>query len=166
MPMLPLEAFLAHLGPLTWDDLVTGFDFGLLSPLDVQCEAMGHGPAVLALRSLEREQPLTFEARLWAACTEEAGKAPRPGSARWAKAQDRWREALLRELLEQRMTGTYLAEQVERIYEQVGCPEDMLSMLSPSLGWSKTPARVDIKALQRYLASRPMPSGYSLPTSA
>ncbi len=166
MPMLPLEAFLAHLGPLTWDDLVAGFDFGLLSPLEIQCEAMGHGPAVLALRSLDQEQSITFEARLWAACTAETGRAPRPGSARWASAQDRWREALLRELVEQRMTGTYLAEQVERIYEQVGCPEDMLNILSPAQAWSKTPARVDVKALQGYLTSRPIQSGYSLPTSA
>ncbi len=166
MPMLPLEAFLAHLGPLTWDDLVAGFDFGLLSPLEIQCEAMGHGPAVLALRSLDREQPVSFEARLWAACTAETGRAPRPGSARWASAQDRWREALLRELVEQRMTGTYLAEQVERIYEQVGCPEDMLNILSPAQAWSKTPARVDVKALQGYLTSRPIQSGYALPTSA
>jgi hypothetical protein len=40
---------------------------------------------------------------------------------------------------------------VERLYEQVGCPEDMLTMLRPSQTWSGTPATVDPTAVQRFL---------------
>jgi len=48
-------------------------------------------------------------------------------------------------------TEAQLARSVERLYEQVGCPEDMLGMLKPSQRWSGTPATVDPAAVQRYL---------------
>ena len=147
----PLEAFQTHVGPLTWDDLVTGYDFGFLTSLEIQVAAPGEGEAVQRLRALAGSALRDFEAHLWAACVEAAGKTPRPGSSRWAQAQDRWREAILREVLATDRTAAQLARSVERLYEQVGCPEDMLGMLRPSQGWSGIPATVDPSAVQRFL---------------
>jgi hypothetical protein len=149
--MTPLDAFRAHLGSLGWDDLVTGYDFGFLTSLEIQIEAPGDGPAVQRLRALEGSALRTFEAHLWAACAEAVGKTPRPGSARWSQAQDRWREALLREALAADTTEAQLASAVERLYEQVGCPEDMLLMLKPAQPWSGLPATVDPQAVQQFL---------------
>ena len=149
--MTPIEAFLFHLGLPTWDDLVAGYDFGFLSSLEIQQEARGEGPAVQRLRALEGSALKTFEAHLWAACAEAQGKTPRPGSTAWSRAQDRWREALLREALLTDSTAAQLARTVERLYEQIGCPEDMLVMLRPSQVWSNTPATVDPAAVQRFL---------------
>ncbi len=147
----PLDAFRTHLGPLTWDDLITGYDFGFLTSPEIQRVAPGDGPAVQRLRDLEGSALRTFEAHLWAACAEAAGKTPRPGSSRWSQAQDRWREAVLRDALATDSTAAHLARSVERLYEQVGCPEDMLGMLKPSQGWSGIPATVDPAAVQRFL---------------
>ena len=149
--MTPIEAFLLHLGLPTWDDLVAGYDFGFLSSLEIQQEARGEGPAVARLRALEGSALRTFEAHLLAACAEAQGKTPRPGSTAWSRAQDRWREALLREALLTDSTAAQLARTVERLYEQIGCPEDMLVMLRPSQVWSNTPATVDPAAVQRFL---------------
>ena len=149
--MTPIEAFLLHLGLPTWDDLVAGYDFGFLSSLEIQQEARGEGPAVARLRALEGSALRTFEAHLWAACAEAVGKTPRPGSVRWSQAQDRWRDALLKEALATETTAAQLARCVERLYEQVGCPEDMLGMLQPSQAWSGTPATVDPAAVERFL---------------
>jgi hypothetical protein len=149
--MTPLDAFRTYLGPLTWDDLVTGYDFGFLTSLEIQLAAPGEGDAVRLLRALEGSALQTFEARLWAACAEAMGKTPRPGSTRWSQAQDRWREVVLREALATESTIAQLACSVERLYEQVGCPEDMLGMLKPSQRWSGTPATVDPTAVQRFL---------------
>jgi hypothetical protein len=147
----PLEAFLIHLGALTWDDLVTGYDFGLLTSQEIQAEAPGTGLAVQRLRALSGSGLSTFEAHLWAACAEAEGKTPRPGSSRWALAQDRWRTALLREALTLEKTSAQLARSVEQIYEQVGCPEDMLTMLKPSQPWSGVSAMVNPTAMHRFL---------------
>lgn len=149
--MTPLDAFHTYLGPLTWDDLVTGYDFGFLTSPEIQLEAPGDGLAVQRLRALEGSALGTFEAHLWAACAEAVGKTPRPGSARWSQAQDRWRDALMREALATESTPAQLARNVENLYEQVGCPEDMLAMLKPSQPWSGTPATVDPAAVQRFL---------------
>lgn len=147
----PIEAFLLHIGPLTWDDLVTGYDFGFLTSLEIQVAAPGQGAAVQRLRDLDGGALRTFETHLWAACAEAIGKTPRPGSSRWSQAQDRWREALLREALATETTAAQLAQSVERLYEQVGCPEDMLGMLKPSQRWSGTPATVDPAAVKHFL---------------
>ncbi len=149
--MTPLDAFHTHIGPLTWADLVTGYDFAFLSSREIQLEAPGDGLAVQRLRALEGSALRTFEAHLWAACAEAVGKTPRPGSARWSQAQDRWRDALMREALATESTPAQLARNVENLYEQVGCPEDMLAMLKPSQPWSGTPATVDPAAVQRFL---------------
>jgi hypothetical protein len=149
--MSALPAFRRTHGEPTWDDLVTGHDFGLLDHAEIQACVAGQSPALLRLRALAGEALRNFEAHLWAACAEATGKTPRPGSARWAQAQDRWREALLRETLATESTVAQLAQRVERLYEQVGCPEDMLLMLTPSQAWSGTPATVDPAAVQRFL---------------
>lgn len=147
----PLEAFQTHIGALGWDDLVAGYDFGFLTSLEIQITATGNGLAVQRLRALEGSALKNFEAHLWAACAEAVGKTPRPGSTRWSQAQDRWRDALLREALATETTPAQLARAVERLYDQVGCPEDMLGMLRPSQKWSGTPATVDPGAVQRFL---------------
>jgi hypothetical protein len=149
--MTAFAAFRTTHGEPTWDDMVTGYDFGFLDPAEIQAWAPGEGPAALRLRTLEGEGMRTFEAHLWAACVEAVGKTPRPGSSRWSQAQDRWREALLREALATENTVARLAQRVELLYEQVGCPEDMLLMLRPSQTWSGTPATVDPAAVQRFL---------------
>lgn len=149
--MSALDAFRIAFGEPTWDDIVSGHDFGFLSAAEIQAWAPGLGSATLRLKLLEGEGLRTFEAHLWAACAEAVGKTPRPGSARWSQAQDRWREALLREALAVESTAAQLAAKVERLYEQVGCPEDMLGMLRPSQAWSGTPATVDPQAVQQFL---------------
>ena len=158
--MSALDAFRATHGEPTWDDLVTGHDFGFLGPAEIQAWARGDGPATLRLKALAGEGLRTFEAHLWAACAEAVGKTPRPGSARWSQAQDRWREALLREALATETTAAQLAVKVERLYEQVGCPEDMLGMLRPSQSWSGTPATVDPQAVQQFLHRTRHPSSH------
>lgn len=157
--MSALDAFHTTHGETTWDDMVTGYDFGFLDPAEIQAWAPGEGAAALRLRALEGEALRTFEAHLWAACVEAVGKTPRPGSSRWSHSQDRWREALLREALATESTVAHLAMRVEQVYEQVGCPEDMLLMLRPSQPWSGTPATVDPDAVQRFLNHlKPNPS--------
>lgn len=149
--MTPLEAFRTYIGPLDWDDLVVGYDFGCLTALEIQQETSGDGTALQRLRTLEGAALITFEAHFWAACAEAVGKTPRPGSLRWSQAQDRWREALLRQALSTDITARQLARSVERIYERVGCPDDMLLMFRPSQPWSGTPAIVDPFAVERFL---------------
>lgn len=164
--MTPLDVFLAHHGRCTWADLVAGYDFGFLTSLEIQSQAEGQGPAVQRLRALEGAALKTFEAHLWAACAEALGSTPRPGSDRWSGAQDRWREAILREALATESTSLHLARRVEQLYEQVGCPEDMLGLFRPSQPWSGLPATIDPIAVQHFLAlARHSRSGRLGPTS-
>ena len=149
--MSALDAFRHTHGEPTWDDIVAGHDFGFLEIPEIQAWVSGEGPAAARLKALHGEGLRTFEAHLWAACAEAVGKTPRPGSARWSQAQDRWREALLREALATESTTAQLASRVEHLYEAVGCPEDMLGMLCPSQRWSGTPATVDPQAVQQFL---------------
>lgn len=148
-----LETFRTCLGEPGWDDIVVGHDFGFLDVPGIQAwsATQGDGPALAALRGLAGPDLREFESRLWQACAEATGKTPRPGSARWAHAQDRWRLAILRDALATESTLPQLAVRVERLYEQVGCPEDMLSMLRPSQPWSGLPAAVDAGAVLRFL---------------
>lgn len=148
-----IETFRAFLGDPGWDDIVVGHDFGFLEPGLILDWARGeeHGVSLEALQALPGPGFQGFEARLWAACAEATGRTPRPGSARWARAQDRWRLALLREALATETTLDRLARRMERLYEQVGCPEDMLGMLRPSQPWSGRPPAVDTAAVLRFL---------------
>lgn len=150
-PRTAFAAFCATHGSPSWEDIITGYDFGLLNPSEIQAWVTEQGPAAQRLRALTDAALETFEAHLWAACAEAIGKTPRPGSTRWALAQDRWREVLLWEALATEITEAQLAIRVERLYEQVGCPEDMLGLLKPSQAWSGTPATVDPTAVQRFL---------------
>jgi hypothetical protein len=156
MDRTSLDSFRAFLGQPTWDDIVAGHDFGLVGQAEIQAWAAGmtQSPAVAELCALEGAGLRLFEPHLWAACAEATGKTPRPGSARWSRAQDRWRVAILQEALASEATLTLLAYRIERLYEQVGCPEDMLDMLTPSRVWSGTPATVDPAAVQRFLRQR------------
>lgn len=149
--MSALDAFRSTHGEPTWDDIITGHDFGFLDAAEIQAWIHGEGSAATRLRALHGEGLRMFEAHLWAACVEAVGKTPRPGSTRWSEAQDRWREALLREALALESTAVQLAVKVECLYEQVGCPDDMLGMLRPSQPWSGTPATVDPQAVQQFL---------------
>jgi hypothetical protein len=149
--MSAYDAFRATHGEPNWDDIVAGHDFGFLGIAEIQAWVSDGGPAATRLKALDGDALATFEAHLWAACAEAAGKTPRPGSARWSQAQDRWREALLRQALAMDSTAAQLAVKVERLYEQVGCPDDMLGMLRPSQPWSGTPATVDPQAVQQFL---------------
>ena len=117
--------------PPSWDEMLVGHDFGLLSPQDIQGWVREQDLSLASCRALADlggEGLERFEKALWDAITEATGKAPRPGGQRWAKAQDRWRVALLKDALESPVTPEALAVLVEAIYEAVGCPEDMLDL--------------------------------------
>lgn len=151
----PFDAFLRFI-PKTpiWDDLLVGYDFSLLTASEIQAwvSCMVHrGPAADRLALLEGEDLLGFEACLWEACLEATGRTPRPGNVRWIAAQDRWRMALLKELLSHDHTAHGLAERIETLYGLVGCPEDMLDMFSPAQGWSRKPATVHPHGVTSFL---------------
>ena len=115
----------------SWDDLVVGYDFGLLTDTDIQGWLRTRpctGPACQALVELAGEGLACFERALWEAATEATGKVPRPGGQRWARSQDRWRVALLKDAMASPVGAEALAVLVEAIYEKVGCPEDMLGL--------------------------------------
>jgi hypothetical protein len=139
--------------PIGWDDIVVGYDFGLLDPRAIQEWALtqGGGPCCAALAALTGEQPDRFEAALWAACRESTGKVPRPGGNRWARAQDRWRVALLKDTLESPLSPEALAVAVESIYERVGCPEDMLGLWQRDSPWTSRPGSADRVVVASFL---------------
>ncbi len=126
--------------PFGWEEAVTGYDFGLLSPGEIRAWAAGlgcTGEAVAALIALEGEMPPLFEKHLWAAAAEATGRTPRPGSTRWARAQDRWRLALLKDALDAPLSPEALAVAVEAIYQAVGCPEDMIGLWKSPPAWER-----------------------------
>lgn len=140
--------------PLTWDDLVVGYDFSFLEPLEIQTWAKAQafeGEAVSAMMTLSGLSMLDFEAHLWRACAEQTGKTPRPGNLRWIRAQDRWRLALLKDALAMELTPAALAKSIEVIYERVGCPEDMLALFTPAAPWTGKSATVDVQAVLAFL---------------
>ena len=140
--------------PISWDEIVVGYDFGLLGPAEIQdwVRAQGiQGPAGLELAALEGAGLTLFEQGLWAACTESTGKVPRPGGRRWARAQDRWRIALLEDALASPLGPEALAIAVESIYERVGCPEDMLGLWQHHSPWEKRQGGADRSAIDRFL---------------
>jgi len=140
--------------PIGWDEIIVGHDFGLLEPGEIQEWVLGQagpGPRSLELAALDGERLAGFEAALWAACAEAAGPAPRPGGRRWARAQDRWRAALLRDALAAPLTPEALAVAVEAIYDRVGCPEDMLGLWRLAPAWQARPADADREAVARFV---------------
>jgi hypothetical protein len=142
------------LAPLSWDDLVVGHDFGFLGPQEIQAWLRDQGPLGPrgeALASLPPEGALRFEEMLWAASGEATGKVPRPGGGRWAKAQDRWRVVLLKDIMEAPLSAEALAVAVESIYERVGCPEDMLGLWQRVSPWEKRPGIANREAIQSFL---------------
>ena len=140
--------------PIGWDEVVVGHDFGLLLPDEIQRWALEQGfqgPGCRELAALDGEGLSRFEESLWAACAECTGKVPRPGGNRWAKAQDRWRLALLRDALEAPLSPEALAIVVESIYERVGCPEDMLGLWQRHSPWQQRQGSADRGAIARFL---------------
>ncbi len=153
-----LERHLGGARAITWDDVVVGYDFGFLKPeeiLDWVRERGFQGEATEHLLRLEGEaRMLRFEAALWKASAEQTGKAPRPGGRRWSQAQDRWRIALLRDVLAAPLSTEALGVAVERIYEAVGCPEDMLGLWEITAPWVHRPPRGDRAAIERFVHHR------------
>lgn len=144
-------------GPVSWDDVVVGHDFGFLQPEEALawvCTQAGDGPARQHLLSLDEAGMLHFEAALWAASAEATGKAPRPGGTRWARSQDRWRVALLKDLMDAPLTVEALAVAVEAVYEHVGYPEDMVGLWRRACPRTRQKAHVDRPALEGFLSRR------------
>jgi len=139
--------------PIGWDEIVVGHDFGLLAAGEIQAWALarGGGPCCATLVALAGVQLERFEQALWAACGESTGKVPRPGGKRWARAQDRWRVALLKDVLESPLGPEALAIAVESIYERVGCPEDMLGLWQRHSPWQSLPGSADRAAIASFL---------------
>jgi len=140
--------------PIGWDEIVVGHDFGLLGPLEIQAWARAQGlqgPCCRRLAELEGPGLAQFEEALWAACSECTGKVPRPGGNRWARAQDRWRVALLKDALASPLGPEALAVAVESIYERVGCPEDMLELWQRHSPWQQRQGSADRSAIARFL---------------
>ena len=140
--------------PIGFDEIVVGHDFGLLGPAEIQGwlkDQAFAGARCGELARLAGEGLVRFEEVLWAACGEATGKVPRPGGQRWARAQDRWRVALLKDLLEAPLTAEALAVAVESIYERVGCPEDMLGLWQRPNPWEKKQGLADRKAIADFL---------------
>ncbi|MBK8725304.1 MAG: hypothetical protein IPL96_04410 [Holophagaceae bacterium] len=144
--------------PVTWNEVVVGYDFGLVAFAEIRRWIRSHGFRGEACRRLaehEGEAPMKdFEATLWEACREATGRLPRPGGERWARAQDRWRLALVREALDAELRPEALAVVLESIWERVGCPEDMVGLWTRPAPWATGPVTVDYGALWRFLRRR------------
>lgn len=152
--------------PITWNEVVVGYDFGLLKPLDIQAWVSSHGFHGAACERLVRLEGAgldRFEEALWEACRECTGKLPRPGGLRWSAAQDRWRLALIRDALQADLTSEALAIILESIWERVGCPEDMVGLWHTSAPWEKRKATVDYEALHTFLLKRQKDDGDLVP---
>jgi len=140
--------------PIGWDEVVVGYDFGFLRPEEIQSWVRDQdfpGEACQRLAVLAGPELLGFEAALWLAAADITGKVPRPGGHRWAKAQDRWRIALLRDSMEAPLSVEALGVAVETIYECVGCPEDMLGLWKQEDRWAKTPIAANRPAIEAFL---------------
>ena len=140
--------------PPAWDEMLVGYDFSLLAQEEIQGWARTQtcpGVACQALGALHGEGLLDFERALWTAITEATGKTPRPGSQRWAKAQDRWRVALLKDALEVAVSPEALAILVEGIYDAVGCPEDMVGLWRRPSGPGQRQSSADRSQIQDFI---------------
>lgn len=148
-------------GPLGWDEVVVGYDFGFLTSGEVRDWARQLEPVHPCgpLEALLSASEHTFEARLWAAAAACTDKAPRPGGRRWAGAQDRWRVALVKEALATAPSSDDLALAVEAIYESVGCPEDMVGLWKAASPWQRQAPLPDPAAIQAFVSRfDPIPS--------
>jgi len=158
-----------HHAPLAfgWCEVVVGYDFGILTIREIQewvrsmtCQ----GREAERLAGLDGPFLLRFEETLWAACREGTGKqVPRPGHQQWALAQDLWRTILLKEALQAPLSTEAFAEAVETIFDHVGCPEDMLGLLSYGSGRSSgviSADRAKVEAFVHDLEARLFPDGY------
>lgn len=141
--------------PTEWEEIIAGYDFGLLTPGAILTWARDldlPGPAGQRFLRMKEDDLEHFEESMWAACLEATGGLPRPGTQKWAEAQDRWRKALLREAVTHDQSPEALALAVEDIYERVGCPEDMLGLWRRSTPWQHAPSvahREDVEAFLR-----------------
>lgn len=141
--------------PITWNEIVVGYDFGLLPAVEIKRWVRCHGFHGEACRALvETPDDDHFEAALWEACREATGRLPRPGGERWAQAQDRWRLALIRDAMDANLTPEALAAAVEAVWERVGCPEDMVGLWHRPAPWAGGIATLDEPALDRFLRRR------------
>ena len=118
--------------PPDWDDVIVGFDLRLLEPSEIVLWARGRTAnsepmEQLAANDPEAPPPDTIPL-LWAACEAETGKTPRHGSHRWLQAHDRWRVALLKEVMETTRTPESLAIAVQVVNDMLGFPEDMFGL--------------------------------------
>ncbi len=141
-------------GAIRWSDLRVGLQLGFLSALELQTWLRSRdisGPGIASLLALPPVDDGAFEGAIREACLESEGHIPFPGHTAWQQAQDRWRLAWMRELLSQDHTPTTLARAVEGLFDQLGCPEDMLSFLRPEPKWRKLPSRVDPHAVSAFL---------------
>ena len=141
-------------GAIRWPELRVGLQLGFLTAAELQSWLRTQGvtgPSAAALLALPPVDDGTFEVAFRKACREAEGVVPFPGHTSWQKAQDRWRLAWMRELLSQDHTTTTLARAVEALFDQLGCPEDMLSFLQPEPSWRKLPPRVDPYAATAFL---------------
>ncbi len=146
-------------GEVGWLEVVAGYDFSLLGAAEIQhwLRLRGvRGEAGAALVALAGEALLDFGLRLWEACAEETGHVPRPGARAWSIAQDRWRKAMLRECLAADLTESALAGAIEGVYDQVGCPEDMLGLWTYHAPWQPAPGQVNFDALYGFLGGGTM----------
>ncbi len=152
--------------PITWNEMIVGYDFGLLKQADIQawvrCHGF-HGEACERLVGLQGANLESFEATFWEACRECTGKLPRPGGTSWSAAQDRWRLALIRDALQADLTSEALAVILESIWERVGCPEDMIGLWHSGAPWEKRKATVDYEALHDFLRKRQKDDGDLVP---
>ena len=158
---------------LAWVDVVVGYDFGILSPRQIQAWAGTRSPLGLAadkLVALAGEGLLRFEETLWAACVEATGmRLPRPGHRRWALAQDLWRAVLLKEALAGSLDEAGFGVAVEAIIDRVGCPEDMNGLIQRGHAWARTSTRADRSAVIAFVAElerRFLEQGYGWLASA
>jgi hypothetical protein len=135
-----------------WDEIVVGHDFGLLDPAEIQAWVRQRGPEGPRAQELVQTAATDrFEEQLWAVCAEATGSSPRPGGRRWAAAQDRWRLALLKDVLEAPLSAEALAVAVEAVYERVGCPEDMLGLWKRPSPWERRPGTADRKVIADFI---------------
>jgi hypothetical protein len=141
-------------GPIQWEDVIVGHDFTLLNDEDVLAWVDAHGVEgenTQRLKDLCEEDKPYFLKLLRGACQEATGRIPRPGSHAWTQGQDRWRIALLRDVLEAASSPEALATLVESVYDMVGGPEDMLSLWHAPTRWDTRPHFADPNRVEAFV---------------